>query len=227
MIDDITRFLADSKLDGKLLAVRSSATSEDGVESSFAGVHTSSLNVTGISAIERMILHCYASLWTPQALAYRRRMNYLDRDTACAVVLCEMVAGPEGPPVAAGVAFSCDPRTGRRDVITVNCAAGLGDAVVSGRVTPDEYVLMAHDTNCIKTRRESGDPLLEDLQIAKLGHLVWRVHWALGEGQDPQDIEWAFDGRRFWLLQARPATHLPRWTFPCSSANRRSGRTPM
>jgi len=212
--DEIQRFLADSNLTHKPLAVRSSATSEDGVESSFAGIHTSTLNVTGLAAIELSILHCYASLWTPQALAYRRRMKFLDRDTACAVVLCEMVGGLQGPPVAAGVAFSCDPRTGRRDVITVNSAAGLGDAVVSGRVTPDEYVLCAHDTNRIEARRESGGPLLEDSQIAKLGHLVWRVHWALGEGQDPQDIEWAFDGRRFWLLQARPVTHLPRQSFP-------------
>ena len=126
VIDAIQRFLADNQLAEKPLAVRSSATSEDGIESSFAGIHTSSLNVIGISAIERMILHCYASLWTPQALAYRRRLNFVDSDTACAVVLCEMVAGPKGPPVAAGVAFSCDPRNGRRDVITVNCAGGLG-----------------------------------------------------------------------------------------------------
>jgi pyruvate,water dikinase len=214
VIDDIQRFLADHQLSGKLLAVRSSATSEDGIKNSFAGIHMSSLNVVGIVAIERMILHCYSSLWTAQALTYRRRMNIADSDIACAVVLCEMVAGPQGPPVAAGVAFSCDPRTGRRDIITINCAAGLGDAVVGGKLTPDEYVLAAHDTSRIETRRECGDPLLEDSQIAKLGRLIWRVHWALGEGQDPQDVEWAYDGRQFWLLQTRPVTHLPRWTFP-------------
>ncbi len=126
VIDDIQRFLADHQLSGKPLAVRSSATGEDGIENSFAGIHTSSLNVVGIAAIERMILHCYSSLWTAQALTYRRRMNFADRDTACAVVLCEMVAGPQGPPVAAGVAFSCDPRTGRRDIITINCAGRFG-----------------------------------------------------------------------------------------------------
>ncbi len=220
VVGEIQRFVNSQGLADKPLAVRSSATSEDGADTSFAGIHSSTLNVVGLSAIVRAILDCYASLWTPRALAYRRRMGIEDSDAACAVVLCEMVAGPRGIPVAAGVAFSCDPRTGRRDVITVNAAAGLGDAVVSGDVTPDEYVVEAHSPHAIVARSERGAPLLDNSRIAELGRLVWRVHWSLGEGQDPQDIEWAYDGRRFWLLQARPATRLPRWTFPSRSSDR-------
>ena len=214
VVDDIKRFLTEHRLAAKPLAVRSSACSEDGAETSFAGIHESWLNVVGAEEVCQAVLNCYASLWTPQALAYRRRMNVADGDAACAVVLCEMIAGPEGPPVAAGVAFSCHPLSGRRDVITVNCAAGLGDAVVRGDVTPDEYVLNAHDTTTIESRVERGSPLLKDSDITALGRLVWRVHWALGEGQDPQDIEWAFDGQQFWLLQSRPVTRLPRCTLP-------------
>ena len=214
VVDDIQRFLTEHRLAAKPLAVRSSACSEDGAETSFAGIHESWLNVVGAEEVCQAVLNCYASLWTPQALAYRRRMNVADGDAACAVVLCEMIAGPEGPPVAAGVAFSCHPLSGRRDVITVNCAAGLGDAVVRGDVTPDEYVLNAHDTTTIESRVERGSPLLEDSDITALGRLVWCVHWALGEGQDPQDIEWAFDGQQFWLLQSRPVTRLPRCTLP-------------
>lgn len=212
--DGIGLFLTEHHLIDKRLAIRSSAVGEDGTEHSFAGIHESCLNVVGVNEVLQAVLNCYASLWTPQALAYRRRMNVDDRDVACAVVICEMVSGPEGQPVAAGVAFSCDPRSGRRDVLTVNCAAGLGDVVVRGDMTPDEYVLNAHDTTIIESRVERGSPLLDDAQIATLGRLVWRVQWALGDGQEPQDIEWAFDGRQFWLLQSRPVTRLPRWTFP-------------
>jgi pyruvate,water dikinase len=220
VVDDIQRFLADRHLESTPLAVRSSATNEDGIDTSFAGIHTSTLNVVGSASIVQAMLDCFASLWTPQALAYRRRMDIADRDAACAVVLCAMIGGPAGVPAAAGVAFSCDPRTGRRDIITINAAAGLGDAVVHGDVTPDEYVVEAHAPHSVVARSENGAPLLDNARLAELGRLVWRVHWALGEGQDPQDIEWAYDGRRFWLLQARPVTRLPHATFPDRAADR-------
>ena len=84
-VDDIQRFLAERQFEHRPLAVRSSATNEDGVATSFAGIHASTLNVVGLSAIVQAILECYASLWTPQALAYRRRMGIADRDAACAV----------------------------------------------------------------------------------------------------------------------------------------------
>lgn len=209
-------FLARAGLDPVPVAVRSSATAEDSAAASFAGIHASFLNVTGPEAVLEAVKGCYASLWTPQALAYRRRLGLADADVACAVVICAMVQGPGGgPPVAAGVAFSCDPRTGRHDRITISAAPGLGEAVVGGSVNPEEITL-GRDVGALAVRERSGhpDPVLTDTQACRLGRLTQRVLWALGDGQDHQDVEWVWDGQQFWLLQARPVTRLPRVTFP-------------
>jgi pyruvate,water dikinase len=205
---EVSSFLTTANLDGVPIAVRSSATAEDGATASFAGIHSSVLNVRGTDAVLHAIKECYASLWTPQALAYRRRLDLTDEQVACAVVLCAMV-----PAVAAGVAFSCDPRTGRRDLVTINAVHGLGDALVSGRVNPEEIsVSLAEGLLTVAERR--GPAVLTDAQVLEMSRLVLRAHWAFGEGQDPQDVEWAYDGKRFWLLQVRPVTRLPHWTFP-------------
>ncbi|HEY7419747.1 MAG TPA: PEP/pyruvate-binding domain-containing protein, partial [Ktedonobacteraceae bacterium] len=106
-------FLAEAGLADVPVAVRSSATTEDSATSSFAGMHESFLHVTGQQAILQAIKGCYVSLWTPRAFAYRRKLGIVDEAVACAVLICKMIAGPGySPPVAAGVAFSCDPRTG-------------------------------------------------------------------------------------------------------------------
>lgn len=211
----LSEFLDRHQLLDRPLAVRSSAVAEDGQSASFAGIHESRLNVWGLPAVCQAVLDCYASLWSPQALAYRRKMKIADHESACAVLICEMVQGPGGGvPQAAGVAFTCEPLSGRRDVIAVNLAAGLGDAVVRGEVTPDRYLLDPMNQHRVIEREQHGAALLSDQQLAQLGQLCWRTHWALGAGQDPLDIEWAFDGRAFWLLQSRPVTRLPRHTFP-------------
>jgi pyruvate,water dikinase len=130
-------FLTDEGLAAVPLAVRSSASAEDEASSSFAGIHESVLNVTGLEAIRDAIRRCYASLWTPQALAYRRHRQIADADFGCAVLICQMVASPGGiSPRAAGVAFSCDPQTGRRDLVAINAAPGLGDALMRGSLSP-------------------------------------------------------------------------------------------
>ncbi len=78
--------------------------------------------MTGRQAILQAIKGCYASLWTPHALAYRRKMGLADEAVACAVLICAMIIGPGHlPPIAAGVAFSCDPRTGQRDRVCTIC----------------------------------------------------------------------------------------------------------
>ena len=212
----VAAFLTAAGLADVPVAVRSSATAEDSAAASFAGIHRSLLGVRGVAAVLAAIKDCYASLWTPQALAYRRRFGIADEAVACAVVVCAMVQGPAGgPPVAAGVAFSCDPRTGRRDRVTISAAPGLGEAVVSGSVNPEEIVIgvVLADTR-VQERRGRPDRVLSDDQALALSRLVQRVQWALGRGQDPQDVEWAHDGERFWLLQARPVTRLPRVTRP-------------
>jgi len=215
----VEEFLEAHGLSETPLAVRSSATAEDSAEASFAGIHSSSLGRTGPEAVLQAVRACYASLWTPRAVSYRRRLGLDDDTVLCAVVLCRMVGAngdPAQEPVAAGVAFSCDPRTGRRDVVTIGAVPGLGEALVSGRVSPEEIVVETAWRPAVLERRRGDAPhdVLTDEQALKLAHLVRRVEWALGDGQDPQDVEWAFDGQRFWLLQARPVTRLPRYTFP-------------
>lgn len=196
--------LADAKV-----AVRSSATAEDSARASFAGIHRSFLNVSGAAAIGQAAQGCIDSLQTPEAIAYRRRMGFRDEEVRCAVVVCEMVEAR-----SAGVAFSCDPATGRRDVVVIDAAEGLGDAVAGGRVNPHGAVWRS----CAGIlRREKGSASGLPLPLAveeELAHQAKRVQWALGEGRDPQDIEWAYDGDRLWLLQARPVTRLPRAGWP-------------
>ncbi len=207
----IAPFLRDAGLIWSNLAVRSSATAEDSARASFAGIHQSRLNVRGQTDVARAVATCYGSLWTPQALAYRRRMGYRDEEVLCAVVLCEMVAaaGTDGPR-AAGVGFTADPLTGRRDLLTIEAGAGLGEAVVSGRIDPQRIVYRVVKDRLVAHERRAGPPLLPPAAERELAETMLRVHWALGEGQDPQDVEWAFDGERMWLVQARPATRLRR-----------------
>jgi phosphohistidine swiveling domain-containing protein len=215
MCTELESFLYQYHLAEHAMAVRSSAVSEDGPSASFAGIHQSVLNVQGGDAICRAILQCFASLWTPQAVAYRRHMAVTDDDVACAVVLCAMVtASGDGEPRSAGVAFSCDPRSGRRDLIVINAAHGSGEPVVSGALDPD-HIEMRHVRGqlYLHRRKTQGIPALTPAQERELAHHVWRIHWGLGEGDQPQDVEWAHDGAQFWILQARPVTRLPRYTF--------------
>ena len=199
-------------LDAKV-AVRSSATAEDSARASFAGIHRSFLNVSGAAAIQEAAQGCIDSLGTPEAIAYRRRMGYRDEEVQCAVVVCEMVAAR-----CAGVAFSCDPATGRRDLILVDAAEGLGEAVVSGRVNPQRMTWRIQRGLLSRQGGSDGRAWLPEPVEEELAHQVTRMHWALGEGQDPQDIEWAYDGERLWLLQARPVTRLPRAGWPRTAA---------
>jgi pyruvate,water dikinase len=216
VVEAVRAFLARSGLDDSPLAVRSSASAEDSAEASFAGIHESYLHVVGLDAALDAIRACYASLWTPRALAYRRRLRLPDAEVACAVVLCAMIGrigDPQSAPVAAGVAFSADPRTGRRDRVIINAAPGLGEALVGGQVDPEETeIAVDYQGLALVARRGGTSGVLTDAQVLALAGIVERVHWALGDGQDPHDVEWAFDGGRFWLVQARPVTRLPRLT---------------
>ena len=212
----VGRFLDQTGLGDRPLAVRSSAVAEDGAAAAFAGVHESCLGVVGLDAVCAAVSRCFASLWTPRAVAYRRRAGVADDVTPCAVAICEMVGDPRDGPVAAGVAFSCDPVTGERQVVTIELAAGPGDAVVRGTVAPQQYAVRRPglETEVARLDDTGGAPVLADREIEALARIVVRVHWALGDGDAPQDVEWAWDGRTFWMLQSRPVTKLPRWTFP-------------
>ncbi|KJS14889.1 MAG: pyruvate phosphate dikinase [Peptococcaceae bacterium BRH_c4b] len=227
--DELESSLKTAGILDKPLAVRSSATDEDSGKASFAGVHESFLNVRGMDDILTAIKGCYASLWTPRAVAYRRKMNFRDDEVIPAVVIMEMVEAE-----AAGVGFTCDPQTGQEDLVLINANFGLGESVVSGAVDPDEYRLdyafeithkrigrkegktIARKTGGTEYVEYAGSPagqVLSDENIRRLGLLIQRVFDSLGCGEQHQDIEWVFDGKDFALVQARPVTALPRYTF--------------
>jgi pyruvate,water dikinase len=208
-VAEIRQGLEQSGLGAGKVAVRSSATGEDSARASFAGIHRSFLNVSGAAAVETAAQGCIDSLGTPQAIAYRRRMGFSDEEVQCAVVVCEMVEAR-----SAGVAFSGDPATGRRDVILIDAAEGLGEGVVSGRVNPERMTWRNQLGRLQRQGDSAGRAWLPAAVEEELAHVVERVHWALGEGRDPQDVEWAYDGERLWLLQARPVTRFPRAGWP-------------
>jgi phosphohistidine swiveling domain-containing protein len=234
VVEAIQARLAAEGLSNKAVAVRSSASAEDSGQSSFAGIHDTFLNVNGLDNIMDAIKGCYASLWTPRAIAYRRKMNLTDLDLRPAVVIMEMVDAQ-----ASGVAFSCDPQSGRRDVLVINANFGLGESVVSGAIEPDTYCLTPNVFKAVPeikskqlgskqglTRNRAGgevyleicgdrsnEQALNDENIKNLGTLINRVFDALGDGEQHQDIEWAFDGQELYLLQARPVTALPDYSL--------------
>ncbi|EHQ89643.1 PEP/pyruvate-binding domain-containing protein [Desulfosporosinus youngiae] len=217
----------------KPLAVRSSAAAEDSARASFAGIHDSFLNVWGAEIFES-VKGCYASLWSNRAVAYRRKLQIRDEEVMIGVVVLEMVEAQ-----AAGVGFTCDPQTGRQDLVVINANFGLGEAIVAGTVEPDTYYLDASPWNSVphlverktgrkegvtclnqeggtqfvQTPESSGRQVLSEANIKKLGLLLLRVFEALGGCDQHQDVEWVFDGRDFILVQSRPVTALPRSTF--------------
>ena len=210
------------------VAVRSSATFEDSAKASFAGIHESFLNVKGIENILDAIKACFASIWTTRAIAYRRKMGIEDRKVQPAVIVMQLIDAD-----AAGVAFSCDPASGREDVCLVSANFGLGESVVNGSVDPDIYYVeratyrtlgenigakqvmtVALETG--GTQEQAGGNakrrVLDGEQQQRLSILVSRVFSALGDLEQHVDIEWALKDDQFYLLQSRPVTVLPRYT---------------
>lgn len=183
------------------LAVRSSAPQEDGAAASFAGILDSRLGVPH-DALDEAIAAVRASAASPRARAYRDRLGLPD-DPRCAVLLMPMVSAR-----LAGVAFTCDPETGRRDQVRIEAVEGLGEALVSGATTPRTQLLtVGPDGPRLEPPGAGQGPGLLDAALAqRLARLALRIQWALGDGRVPQDVEWAWDGETLWVLQARPVT---------------------
>jgi pyruvate,water dikinase len=215
------------------VAVRSSATAEDSQDASFAGQYDTYLNVAGSEAVLEKVRACWAGLWSERALAYMREQG-LDPFQADMGVVVQR----QGQAQAAGVLFTLNPLTGREEEMVVEAAWGLGEAVVSGRVTPDHYVVNALDRQVLRrdianqsvilvTADDAGireeplpsgqrdRPVLSDEQLLELTELGYRVQALYGY---PQDIEWALVDEGFVLLQTRPLTsfsfdpELGQWT---------------
>ncbi len=181
------------------LAVRSSGVAEDGTTASFAGLHDTELGLT-TDEVEPAVLRCWASLWSDRAIGYRTRRGLALDGGAMAVVVQALV-----PAVAAAVAFTRHPVTGRTDQLLVNAAPGLGEAMVSGLVTPDTIVIDKGD--CSVTEFTPGDqpggPALSGDALSELAGLCLDVERAFGA---PVDIEAALATDGWYLLQARPIT---------------------
>jgi pyruvate,water dikinase len=174
------------------IAVRSSATAEDLGSASFAGQYRTILEVEDEETALESVRLCWSSLWGPSVRAYRRHEQIPDDDLAMAVVLQVMV-----PARHAGVAFTRDP-LGDPNAARVEIVEGLGEALVSGEVTPDDY-RVDRTTLAVRGPQSTQAPeFIEDLM-----RLVLRVERRFGA---PQDVEWAHDGKRLLLLQARPIT---------------------
>ncbi len=214
------------EVDDLPVAVRSSATSEDSPDASFAGEHDTYLWVRGGDAVVDAVRRCWASLFTDRATCYRVEMGYEHRSVEMAVVIQKMVR-----PIAAGVAFTLNPSNGDRSQVAIDAAWGFGEGVVSGEVTPDnflvdkvmlavskrdinhkahEYRLTDHDTvEKAPLNPERADaPCLTDPQLKAIAVLAKTAEKHYG---CPQDIEWAVDadlpdGENVILLQARPET---------------------
>jgi pyruvate,water dikinase len=208
-----------------VVAARSSALSEDGSGASSAGLYDTFLNLRDEAALLDGVLRCYHSLWTPRAVQYRAIKGLSGGAEAMAVVVMALV-----PADVAGVAFTVNPVTGDRDQILVNASWGLGEAVVSGQVTPDSFVLSKHPLAVTSRevyekeleivpdqaggsgtvqRAVSGErrlaPALDDAALVQLGELCLRIEAHHGR---PMDIEWAFARGQLYVLQARPVTGL-------------------
>ena len=182
-----------------LVAVRSSACAEDSEGASYAGQQETYLNTDGLAEVLANVVHCWLSFFTDRAVFYRQEKGSLD-DVAMAVVVQQMVDSQKS-----GVLFTVDPVHGRKDRMVVEAARGLGEAVVSGQVTPDHYTL-SRDGVVKRSRVVGPERVLSDQEcaaLATMGRRLAELHGA------PQDIEWAFDGDgRLSLLQSRPITTI-------------------
>ncbi|RDV83230.1 phosphoenolpyruvate synthase [Ammonifex thiophilus] len=211
------------------VAVRSSATAEDLPEASFAGQQETYLNVLGAAEVIEAVRKCWASLWTARATAYRQAQGFDHFSVYLSAVVQKMIQSERS-----GVAFTVNPVTGARDELMINASWGLGEAVVSGAVTPDEY-LVDKNTRRIKSKNIASKTVmivarpdapsgtvkvevarylgpeyvekqcLSDEEILELTDILLRVEKHYGS---PQDIEWGYEKGKFYILQARPVTAL-------------------
>ncbi len=209
------------------VAVRSSATAEDLAEASFAGQQETYLNVKGEDEVVKKVLKCWSSLFTPRAIFYREQKGFRHEDVLISVGVQMMVDAK-----SAGVMFTLNPVTGDRSQIVIESSWGLGESVVSGSVTPDEFIVDKETLKIIERRisektverirdPRTGEvvevevpperrraPSLTDEEVVRLAELGKLIEAHYGR---PQDIEWAIDKNlpfpdNVFILQSRPET---------------------
>ena len=204
-------------------SIRSSATVEDSQYTSFAGQQDTYLNVQGLENIKESIIECWASLYTDRSILYRRQHNIKDKDISMAVVIQQMVKSEYS-----GIMFTADMVTGNRNTISIDAGFGLGEALVSGIITPDSYKVNKESLEIIEEyisdkkyaiipKEEGGveNTLLEgniskkrvltDFYIEKLARLALKIEKLY---KTPQDIEWCIEKNQIYIVQSRPITSL-------------------
>jgi len=213
--------LVGEQLDAPV-AVRSSATAEDSESASFAGMNETLLNVCGAEALLDAVRACWSSLFGARTIYYRAKRGFGQADMDIAVVIQRQIQSTRS-----GVMFTIDPASGARDRLVIEGAFGLGEAVVSGSVSPDRYVVLKDGLKIdqrevrrkelaivslpgggTETRElddeEGNRPVLSDAEVRTVAELGVRIERHYGS---PQDTEWAFDADGdVWMLQSRPVT---------------------
>ena len=215
---EVTR--AYHQLGSPPVAVRSSATTEDLPEASFAGQQETFLNVSGDDQLLEAVRRCWASLWTARAIAYRARHGIPPDKISLAVVVQELIDAD-----VSGIVFTADPVTGDDSMIEINAAWGLGEAVVGGQVTADTIAVERSSGRIMRTvintkmvmtglvdggvtslpvpEDRQNAPALSDSEVSRLIELAIMVEDLF---KDPIDIEWCRRGDQLFVLQARPIT---------------------
>jgi len=206
------------------VAVRSSGTAEDLPGHSFAGQHDTYLGVADLAGCIKAIKKCWASLWTLRAYEYREKNGFDHLKVGMAVIVQTLIAAD-----VSGVIFTADPLTGGRGRIIIEACFGLGEVLVSGKVTPDRFIVGSSSHKILSRtisekkvehtlagnglvkeqlipRERSSACCLDNGQIKKLAKLAKKVETAFG---CPQDIEWAIHNGKIFFLQSRPITALP------------------
>ena len=204
------------------VAVRSSATAEDLPGTSFAGQYNTYLNVKGKDQLHHSIKNCWASLWNLRALSYRMKQNIDHEGLAHGVVIQKLISAEKS-----GILFTTNPVNGRRDQILLNSSWGLGEAIVGGEVTPDQWVVDKKSRiitaeniaykDVMTIQKEVGTKNVavpvEKHEVSTLNQDEVFTLLELGNKAEkhfgsPQDIEWAFNEGTFYLIQSRPITSL-------------------
>lgn len=207
--------------EGIPVAVRSSATAEDLPEMSFAGQQDTFLHVLNQEALLIAVKECWSSLWTARAIGYRARNKISQQDVSLAVVVQKMI-----PSEVSGVLFTANPLTGSRLEVSIDAAYGLGEALVSGQVEPDNYIIDSRELKIlnktvgakalamhgsadgglvVEQTEERKHQALTDAQIISLTKIGIQI---VNYYDSPQDIEWALTDGKFYILQSRPITSL-------------------
>ena len=207
--------------DNVRVAVRSSATAEDLPDASFAGQQETYLNVRGLDDVLEQVRSCYASLWGNRAVSYRLHQGYGQSSVSIAVIIQEMVESEK-----AGVLFTVNPVSKKENEMQINASYGLGESVVSGRVTADSYIvdkngeiievaigsketqIIYGEKNTVEVKVDDNDRkkrALNDTEISELikSGLKIEKHYKM-----PMDIEWAIKDDEVYILQARAITTL-------------------